>query len=70
MMSMNDLVAIGVKTPRINNVCSLEKDFIKLIFMNPLMVLYQTINRVDSYYSCVHGPYCVMRSISLSKYQS
>ena len=35
MMSMADPVAIGVETPRIDSGCSLEKDFIELIRMNP-----------------------------------
>ena len=35
MMSMADLVAIGMETLRINNECSLEKDFTQLIRMNP-----------------------------------
>ena len=35
MMSMADLVAIGVETLRIDSECSLEKEFIELIRMNP-----------------------------------
>ena len=35
MMSMADLVAISVETLRIDSVCSLEKEFTKLIYMNP-----------------------------------
>ena len=35
MMSMTDLVAIGVETLEINSGCSLEKEFIELIYMNP-----------------------------------
>ena len=35
MMRMADPVAIGVKTPRIDRGCSLEKDFTELIRMNP-----------------------------------
>ena len=35
MMSMVDLVAIGVETPMIDSGCSLEKEFTKLIRMNP-----------------------------------
>ena len=34
MMSMDNLVAIDVETPRIDSGCSLEKDFTKLIYMN------------------------------------
>ena len=35
MMIMVDLVAIEVETPRIDSRCTKEKDFIKLICMNP-----------------------------------
>ena len=35
MMSMDDLIAIGVETLRIDNGCSLEKEFTELIRMNP-----------------------------------
>ena len=34
MMSMIDLVTIGVEALRIDNGCSLEKEFIELIYMN------------------------------------
>ena len=35
MMSMADPIAIGVKTLRIDSRCSLQKEFIELIRMNP-----------------------------------
>ena len=35
MMSMADPIAIGVETLRIDSGCSLEKEFIELICMNP-----------------------------------
>ena len=35
MMSMTDLVAIGVEILQIDSGCSLEKEFTKLICMNP-----------------------------------
>ena len=35
MMSMADLVKIGVQTPRIGSGCSLEKEFPELICINP-----------------------------------
>ena len=35
MMSMTDLVAIGVEIERIDSGCSLEKEFTELIHMNP-----------------------------------
>ena len=38
MMSMTDLVAIGVKRLRIDSGCSFEKEFTQLIIINPLMV--------------------------------
>ena len=56
MMSIADLVAIGVEIPMIDSGCSLEKESTKLIGMNPSMVLCQIFNLVDSYHGCVHGP--------------
>ena len=35
MISMADLVAIGVETLRIDSECSLDKEFTELIRMNP-----------------------------------
>ena len=35
MMSIVDLMAIGVETPSIESGCFLEKEFIELIHMNP-----------------------------------
>ena len=35
MMSMTDLIAIGLEILRIDSWCSLEKDFTELIRMNP-----------------------------------
>ena len=43
MMSMTDLVAIVMDTPMINNRCSLKKEFIELIYMNPSMILYLNV---------------------------
>ena len=51
-----DLVAINIETPIIDTRCSLEKGFTELICMNPRIILYRTINQVDSCYSCVRGP--------------
>ena len=56
MMSMADLVAISVEIPRIDCGCYLEKEFTELIRRNPLMVLCQIFNQVDSYHGCVRGP--------------
>ena len=39
VMSMVDSTIIGVETPRIDSWCSLEKNFIELICINPLMVI-------------------------------
>ena len=39
MMSIIDPVAIDVEALRIDNTCSLEKEFTKLIYMNPLIVI-------------------------------
>ena len=38
MLSMADLVAIGAETLRIDSGCSLEKEFIEFICINPLKV--------------------------------
>ena len=54
MMSMADLVAINVETLRIDSGCSLEKEFIELICINPLMVLYLSVNQVDSCHDFVY----------------
>ena len=35
MMNMTNHVAIGVEIPRVYSGCSLEKEFIELIYMNP-----------------------------------
>ena len=55
-MSMSDFVTIGLETPIIDSGCSLEKEFLELIPINPEMILYLTINQVDSYHGCIHGP--------------
>ena len=46
MMSMTNPVTIGVEILRIDSGCSLEKEFIELIRMNPLMVT------IPNYHSC------------------
>ena len=56
MMSMADPIAIGVETLRIDSGCSLDKEFIELIRMNPWMVFYLTVNKVDSCHGHVCGP--------------
>ena len=55
LMSMVDLLVICVETPRMENRCSLEKELIELIYMNPRIVLYLIINQIDSCHSCVYG---------------
>ena len=54
MMSMADPVAIGVEILNIDSCCSLEKEFTELIHINPGMILYLTINQVDSCQNCVY----------------
>ena len=56
MMSMIDLVAIGVERPRIDSGYSLKKEFTKLFCMNMRMVLYQIVNQFNTCHNCVHGP--------------
>ena len=56
MMSMIDLIAISLETLRIDSGCSLKKDFTELICMKALVVLYLTVNQVDSCHDCVCGP--------------
>ena len=45
---MIDKVTISVKTLKIDNGYFLEKDFAESIYMNAWMVLYLTVNQVDS----------------------
>ena len=56
MMSMANPMAINVETLSIDSGCSLEKEFTKLIIMNPRMALCQTINQVDFCHSRIRGP--------------
>ena len=39
MTSMFDHVAIGIETPMIDSGCFLEKEFTKLIYINPYDIL-------------------------------
>ena len=55
-MSIADPIAIGVKIPKTYNMCSLEKEIIELIHMNLLIILYPTVNYIDSSHSCICGP--------------
>ena len=54
-MNMVDPVAISVETLIIDSRCSLEKEFTKLICMNPGTVLYLVVNRVDSCHGCIYS---------------
>ena len=56
MISLVDLVANNVETLRIYSKCYLGKEFTKLIYRNPLMILYQTINHFTLCNDCVCGP--------------
>ena len=56
MMSMTDLVTVSWETPKIDIGYSLEKEFTKLIHMNPCMLLHLTINYVDSCLGYLCGP--------------
>ena len=47
MMRMRNLVAITMKILMIDNRCSFEKYVIKLIRMNPLIILYLTVDQVN-----------------------
>ena len=42
-MSMADPISINMETLRIDSGCSLDKEFIEFIYMNPLMVLYLAV---------------------------
>ena len=55
MMSMANLVSIRMETLRIDSGYSLEKEFMRLIYISLLMILYLTVNQVDSCHSYVCG---------------
>ena len=55
MMSMIDSTSTIIEIPWIDTSCSSNKEFTKLILMNPCVVLYLTINHVDSCHGCVRG---------------
>ena len=46
MMSVVDHVTICVEIPMIDSEYSLENEFIEIIHMNSLMVLYLTVNEI------------------------
>ena len=54
MINMVDLIAIDVETLKIDSGYSLEKKFIELIYIDPLMVLYLTSDQVDSYHGYLY----------------
>ena len=53
MMSTTDPLSISVETPRIDSGCSLEKNFTKLICINPSMLLCSNVNHIDSCHDCI-----------------
>ena len=54
-MSMVNLVPIGVEIEWMYNRCSLEKEFIELININPSTFIYPIINQVDSCHGGVYN---------------
>ena len=56
MISMANSMAISLEILREDNGCSFEKEFTKLIRMNPYTVLYLIFKEVDSCHYCVYGP--------------
>ena len=56
MMSLADPVAIDVETLMIHSGCSLDKEFIELICMNPFKILDLIVNQVNSCHSCQFSP--------------
>ena len=56
MMSMTDLITIFIESPKIGSGYFLEKEFRTLIGRNHLLLLYLTINQVDSCHGCVFSP--------------
>ena len=56
MMSMTNPIAIGAEAQMIDGGWSLDKELTKLIDMNPLMILYLTINLFNSCHDFVHDP--------------
>ena len=55
MMSIVDCVAIGEETLKIDSGCSLEKEFIELIRMNPGILIMCNCQHVNSCHACVCG---------------
>ena len=55
MLRMANPIAIDVETLWIDSGCSLEKEFAKLIHMNPIMVLYLIVNEVILCHGYIHG---------------
>ena len=52
---MVDPMDIDVETWRVDSEYSLQKDYINLIHINPLIVIYVTVKWVNSFHSCVCG---------------
>ena len=56
MIRMTDPMTIIVETLKIDIRCSLKEEFVELIRRNPLIVLCQIVDQVDSCHGCVGGP--------------
>ena len=54
-MNIVDPIAMGVEIVKIDSGCSLEKEFIELICINPLIVLYLFANQGYLCHDCVCG---------------
>ena len=48
MRGVVDLINISIATSKINSGCCLEKEFTKLIYMNPVIIFYIIVNQVTS----------------------
>ena len=53
---LGKFIDLRTQKPRIDSECSLEKEFTELICTNPWMILYLTINHINSCHSCVYDP--------------
>ena len=54
---MVNLIVIGMEKLKIDNGYSLEKEFTKLICINPLTVSYHIMNQVDSCHDYIKHVY-------------
>ena len=56
MMIITNDVVISVEIPKVACGYYLKEEFTKLVCLNPLMLLYLTINYIDLFYSSLCGP--------------